>query len=174
MGLTDNAVRGHVAALSREGLVHDAGVQRDTGGKPARLYALTREGEELFPKAYALVLSSLIEEIARTEGRDRALALMRSVGRRMASGAETRDDPEAGIAAARDALRSIGGDVTVTRTDHGWNVEGYACPFSAVTAEHAEVCEMARAMIEGITGLPVSECCRRGDKPRCAFTIEAA
>ena len=41
MGLTDNAVRTHVAALERDGLVEPVGTQRDTGGKPARVYALT-------------------------------------------------------------------------------------------------------------------------------------
>ena len=79
--LTDNAVRTHVAALERDGIVEAAGIQRDTGGKPARIYELTAEGEELFPKAYALVLTGLVKEIARTEGRDRAVALLRAVGR---------------------------------------------------------------------------------------------
>ena len=36
--LTDNAVRMHIAALRRDGIVEDVGTQRDTGGKPARLY----------------------------------------------------------------------------------------------------------------------------------------
>ena len=39
--LTDNAVRTHMAVLRREGIVEDVGTQRDTGGKPARLYGLT-------------------------------------------------------------------------------------------------------------------------------------
>jgi predicted ArsR family transcriptional regulator len=51
--LTDNAVRSHVAALERDGIVEHVGTQRDTGGKPARVYDLTGAGEELFPKAYA-------------------------------------------------------------------------------------------------------------------------
>src|SRR5687768_13739964 len=71
MRLTDNAVRTHVAALQRDGLVDDVGSERDTGGKPARVYALTPAGEELFPKAYALVLGGLVEEIAGNDGRDR-------------------------------------------------------------------------------------------------------
>src|SRR5688572_20383455 len=82
--LTDNAVRTHVAALERDGLVEHVGTERDTGGKPARVYALTGDGEELFPKAYALVLGGLVEEIAGTEGRDRAVELLRAVGRRAA------------------------------------------------------------------------------------------
>ena len=79
--LTDNAVRTHIAALERDGLVEHVGTERDTGGKPARLYALTREGEELFPKAYALVLGGLVEEIAGVDGRARAVELLRAVGR---------------------------------------------------------------------------------------------
>ena len=42
-------------------MVQTAGVERATGGKPAQLYEITPEAEEMFPKAYALVLSSLIQ-----------------------------------------------------------------------------------------------------------------
>src|SRR6478609_4443347 len=82
--LTDNAIRTHIAALSRDGLVEEAGAQRDTGGKPARLYRLSRVGEELYPKAYAIALNGLVEEIARTEGWARAVELLRGVGTRVA------------------------------------------------------------------------------------------
>jgi len=78
LGLTDNAVRMHIAALHRDGIVEQVGTQRDTGGKPARVYGLTREGEELFPKAYALVLGKLVAEIGKTQGRDRAIELLRA------------------------------------------------------------------------------------------------
>jgi predicted ArsR family transcriptional regulator len=173
--LTDNAVRTHVAALERDGLVEHIGTERDTGGKPARVYALTRDGEELFPKAYALVLGGLIEEIAGNEGRERAIELLRAVGRRAASraasGAVGTADPDARVAAAAAALESLGGDVEVERTERGWHLRGYGCPLSAVTAKHPEVCALAQALVEEITGQPVTECCDRNDRPRCGFTI---
>src|SRR3954468_18509235 len=80
LGLTDNAVRTHVTLLTRDGIVKDVGQDRETGGKPARLYDLTPEGEELFPKASTLVLERLITELSRREGRDRAIKLLRAVG----------------------------------------------------------------------------------------------
>ncbi|MEO8031863.1 MAG: HTH domain-containing protein, partial [Gemmatimonadota bacterium] len=80
MGLTDNAVRTHIATLSRNGLVIEAGSQRDTGGKPARMYDLSRQGEELFPKAYATILSELIGQIEASEGQERVVELLRAVG----------------------------------------------------------------------------------------------
>src|SRR5918995_761865 len=85
LGLTDNAVRTHIAALGRDGMVEQVGTQRDTGGKPARVYALTEEGEELFPKAYAVVLGALVEEIARTDGWEHAVRLLRRVGEQAAA-----------------------------------------------------------------------------------------
>jgi predicted ArsR family transcriptional regulator len=170
--LTDNAVRTHVAALERDGLVKHVGSQRDTGGKPARVYALTAEGEELFPKAYALVLGGLVDEIARAEGRERAVELLRSVGRQVGAGVGATEEPEVRIAAAAAALRGLGGDVEVQRDNGGWVLQGYACPLSAVAAKHPEVCQLARALVEEITGSPVTECCERGDRPRCRFQVQ--
>ena len=59
VGLTDNAVRAHLATLERDGLVQQRGVRRGEG-KPASLYELTAEAERLFPKAHAPVLSQLL------------------------------------------------------------------------------------------------------------------
>jgi predicted ArsR family transcriptional regulator len=169
--LTDNAVRTHVAALEREGVVEHVGTQRDTGGKPARIYDLTSEGEELFPKAYALVLGSLVEEIARSEGEGRAVELLRAVGRRVGAGVPASDGTEARAKAAAAALRSLGGDLEVTAADGGWRLKGYGCPLSAVTAGRPEVCALAQALVEEITGRPVTECCDRGARPRCGFQV---
>lgn len=170
--LTDNAVRTHVAALERDGIVEHVGTQRDTGGKPARVYELTREGEELFPKAYALVLGKLVEEIARAEGRPRALELLREVGRQVAATVPPAEGAEGRVRAAAAALRGLGGDVEVQRTDSGWRLQGYGCPLSAVTADHPEVCALAQALVEEITGAPVTECCDREGRPRCGFRVE--
>jgi predicted ArsR family transcriptional regulator len=171
LDVTDNAIRTQIASLERDGIVEGAGVHRETGGKPARLYGLTKEGEELFPKAYALVLNGLIEEITRREGKEGALELLREVGRRAASGQLVTDDVEARVSAAANMLRSLGGDVDVHRTDGGWHLKGYACPLSAVTTNHAELCELARSIVQEITGRTVVECCDRSDRPRCGFTI---
>ena len=170
--LTDNAVRTHIAALERDGIVEHAGTHRETGGKPARVYALTGEGEELFPKAYALVLGKLVEEIARVDGWEHATALLRGVGQRAASGAAAPADREGRVAVAAAVLRSLGGDVEVHRTEQGYVLQGYGCPLSAVTAKHPEVCALAQTLVEEITGQPVTECCDRSGHPRCGFRVD--
>ena len=173
LGLTDNAVRLHISALRRDGFVEDVGTMRDTGGKPARLYGLSREGEELFPKAYAQVLQALVEESMRRDGRERTVELLRAIGSRLAASAPRAGDVKHRVQAAAAALRSLGADVDIQRTSEGWRLRGYGCPLAAVSAETPEVCELAKALVEEITGAAVTECCERGenDNPRCAFAI---
>jgi predicted ArsR family transcriptional regulator len=171
LGLTDNAVRTHVAALGRDGLVESVGTQRVSVGKPARMYALTTEGEELFPKAYAAVLAGLVDEITAKDGPERAAQLLRSVGERVAGPAPADASTESRVEAAADALRGLGGDVEVQRTEEGWKLQGFGCPLSSVTGTHPEVCSLAQALVERITGRAVEECCDRSGRPRCAFTV---
>ena len=171
LGLSDNAVRTHVVALARDGIVEDAGTQKDTGGKPARVYGLSARGEDLFPKAYAIVLGEVIEEVTRKDGRQHAVELLRAVGQRVASTAPSAPDVATRVAVAADALRKLGGDVEVQGAGPGWRLQGYACPLSAVAAEHADVCALAQALVEQITGEKVVERCDRLGRPRCAFEI---
>ena len=171
LGLTDNAVRTHVAALGRDGIVQSVGKTRVDIGKPARIYGLTREGEELFPKAYALVLGEMVDEISRRDGPDRALDVLRAVGARAAGMARKATNDDDRVNAAADVLRGLGGDIEVSRNAEGWKLQGYGCPLSAVTATHPQVCELARTIVEDVTGRPVTECCDRSDRPKCAFQV---
>jgi predicted ArsR family transcriptional regulator len=172
--ITDNAVRAHLSAMQRDGMVEPAGIERSTGGKPAQLYEITPEAEELFPKAYGWALSELLRLLEEREGREGVRALLRDVGRRAAVDAQTGGSEEARVRAAAGLLRQLGGDVEVERSEAGWRLQGYGCPFSAVTARHEEVCALAESLVERITGLSVTECCNPGGaRPRCAFQVAA-
>src|SRR5258708_19814815 len=59
LGLTDNAIRAHLATLERDGIVQQRGVRRGSG-KPAAVYGLAPEAEQLFPKAYGPLLHQLL------------------------------------------------------------------------------------------------------------------
>ncbi|MDP9487804.1 MAG: helix-turn-helix domain-containing protein, partial [Actinomycetota bacterium] len=64
LGLTDNGIRAHLAALERDGIVRQRGVVRRGSGKPAYVYGLTSQAEGLFPKAYGPVLRELLDVLA--------------------------------------------------------------------------------------------------------------
>ena len=172
LGLTDNAIRTHIAALTRDGLVELVGTQRDTGGKPARQYGLTTFGGELFPKAYALALGGLVDEIVRVEGQERAVQLLKGVGARAAKGVAPASDLAGRVASAAATLRELGADIDVTPKTNGWELQGYACPLSAVTSGHPQVCALVAALVAEVTGRPVAEHCDRSNAPRCRFHIQ--
>jgi predicted ArsR family transcriptional regulator len=181
VGISGNAVRGHVTALQGDGLVREAGTAPSTGGKPAQLYDITPEGEELFPKAYALVLHELVRTLQEEDGRERTLGLLRSVGRRAAQQAApppgrpgSSDGVEGRVVAAADVLRSIGGEVTVSAVDGGWEIRGSGCPLNAVVVQEPDVCALAQALVADIIGGEVEECCDRGGgRACCRFRIAA-
>ena len=94
LDLTDNGVRAHLAVLERDGIVRQRGsVRRSSGGgKPAYVYELTQEAEDLFPKAYEPVLRRLLDTLSNQLGPEESEALLRSVGRRLAEEHSTRAD----------------------------------------------------------------------------------
>jgi predicted ArsR family transcriptional regulator len=75
LGLTAMAVRQHLYALQREGLV--AAEERPVPiGRPAKFWRLTREADRLFPEAYAELSVALIDSVKDAfgdEGLERVL-----------------------------------------------------------------------------------------------------
>ncbi len=177
LGLTNNGIRAHLATLERDGIVRQSGVVRSEsgGGKPAYLYELTPEAEDLFPKAYEPVLHRLLDVLAERLETDESEALVRSVGRLMAEEQTVpTDGARARLEAAADVLNELGGLVELEEHDGGFVIRGYSCPLAGVTQDHPEVCRMAETLIAELAGVPVHERCDRGERPRCCFEIASA
>jgi predicted ArsR family transcriptional regulator len=177
LDLTDNGVRTHLATLERDGIVRQRGsVRRGSGGgKPAYIYELTTEAEELFPKAYEPVLSQLLDVLATQLGPEESEALLRSVGRRIAEGQTVpADGVRGGLEAAVGVLNELGGLAELEVRDESFVVRGYSCPLAGVAPDHPEVCRMAETLLTELAGVPVYEHCDRGERPRCCFEVAPA
>lgn len=174
LGLTDNGVRAHLATLERDGIVRQRGsVRRGSGGgKPAYVYELTPEAEDLFPKAYEPVLRQLLDVLSERLGPEELEAVLRSVGRRIAeeqgvSGDSVRPRLEAAVG----VLNEMGGLAEVEERNGGFVIRGYSCPLAAVIPDHPEMCRMAETLLTELAGVPVHEHCDRGESPRCRFEV---
>ena len=177
LGLTDNAVRAHLSTLEREGLVRTEGVRRGAGvGKPATLYEVPREAEPLFSRAYAPILGALLDELAERLPAEQREALMQGVGRRIAMGVArpTAEELETRVQAAVALLNSLGGDAQAEQRDGELVIRGCGCPLSAATSRRPEVCRALEVLLSEVVGSPVTECCARGERPRCCFRVSAA
>lgn len=172
LGLTDNAIRSHLAALERDGLVDQRPGVPQGVGKPANVYHLKAAADALLPKAYAPVLGLLLSSLAERMSADELEALLRDVGRRAAAGrSEPEQDIRMRIDAAYGVLGELGGVADLEELDDRVLIRGFSCPLVAVVPDHPEVCKLAEALLTELTGVPVSEHCDKGDRPRCCFEI---
>ena len=173
LGITDNAVRMHVAGLQRDGLVEQTGVRRETGGKPAQEFELTVAAEELFPKAYAGVLVELVRVLRDREGDAGVEALMRTVGARLGRSSASSEALPARVEEAASVLRSLGGEVDVSETASGFELRGHGCPLSAMARGDRSACQLAESLVAAVVCAEVHEHCDRTARPRCAFRVVA-
>jgi hypothetical protein len=84
--LSNTGIREHLAVLQRDNIARQRGSVRRPGGKPAYVYGLTSEAEDLFPRIYESVLGRLLDVLAQRLGPEESVALLRSLGRRFGSG----------------------------------------------------------------------------------------
>lgn len=177
LGLTDNAVRSHLSALERDGLVRQEGVRRGGGaGKPAVVYELHPDAAPLLSRAYPSVLGTVMDVITDELPEARRIALLREVGRRLAarSGGQARGDFAARVRTAAAVLESLGGDVEVEVRDGGSRIRGAGCPVSSIVCHQPEFCNAVESMVAEIVGRPAQSCCTHGAKPSCCFEIAEA
>jgi predicted ArsR family transcriptional regulator len=173
LGLTDNAVRAHVATLERDGVVAVTGVRRDgTVGKPATLYGMAEGADTLFSSAYAPALSAVIAEL-ESRYPEQVNSILRAAGGRLGSrGAGTLAE-RVGDAAA--LLTELGGAADVVETAEGYEIRGNGCALAQAVSSHASTCCMVEQLLAEVTGGEVCERCDRAQQPpRCAFLVSEA
>ena len=171
LGVTDNAVRGHVAALERDGVVQQRGV-RPTGGKPAYAYEVAPEAERLFTKAYIPVLTQLVGVLEERLSPAELQALLREVGRRIAAARGTvPGTARARAEVAATVLTELGGIVDVEEHDGRITLRGFSCPLADAVRAHPGTCHAVESMVAELTGVTVQERCDRAGRPRCCFEL---
>lgn len=172
LGVTSNAVRDHIDVLEGRGLVETAGLRRGTGGKPARIWELTAEGEESFGRAYRDLLHALLDGLESELDEGRLAGILDDVGRSLAREIGGREgDLESRLERAVEVLDEMGGLAEVELSGERAAIVGSGCPLSALVREHPEVCRVAEALVGEITDRPVRERCDREGRPACRFEV---
>lgn len=172
LGLTHNAVRGHLAVLQREGLVREGGARRGST-RPAVIYELAPEAEAGFSRAYIPFVAQLVRVLQERLRPEELDDVMRTVGRSLAG-----DWPRvAGTLAKRvegasALLQELGAPNDVERLDGGFVIRGYSCMLAQAVHGRPEVCRGVESLLVELLDAPVRECCdRSGVRPRCCFEI---
>ena len=174
LGLTDNAVRAHIGALQRDGVVHQRGV-RPTGGKPAYVYEVSSDAERLFTRAYIPVLTELVSVLESRLGSAEVDDLFGEVGKRLAA---TRAPSSGGLRERAEIaaafLGELGGIVDVHEADDRLTLRGFSCPLADAVRSNPSVCRAVESLVSELMGVPARERCDRSERPRCCFEILAS
>lgn len=174
LALTHNAVRGHLAALGHDNLVREGSLRR-SGTRPAVVYELVPRADSILSTAYIPFVAQLLRVLGERMSKEELDELMETVGRRL--GAEwprLRGDLRARVGAATGLLQELGSLTTVEPWDGGYIIRGYGCSLGEAVHGRPEVCRAMESLLAHLVEAPVTECCERGEHPRCCFQISGA
>lgn len=178
LGLTDNAIRAHLATLERDGLVQAQGERRSGRiGKPATIYIVSPDADTLFSKAYIPLLTSLLSTLGERLTAKELEGLLADVGGRLAVGAvHPSGKLSRRVEAAANLLNGLGGlsSVQEVEPDIRYIIQGGGCPLGVAVRERPEVCEAVVALLSTVTDANVRSCCTHGGRPSCCFEIQTA
>lgn len=164
LAISRNAVRQHITALERDGLLA-RGATQPTGGRPEQLYLLTDAGRERFPRQYTWLSEVMLRTLRDHLGPEGLAASMEAMGRAVADdmAAFPADAP---LATRIATLNQIMGDLGYdTLPPESAAIEARNCVFHKLAAEIPEVCRFDVALASQAIGREVEHqaCMVRGD-----------
>lgn len=182
--ISPQAVRDQLRTLEGRGWIAVRRLRRDTGGKPAREYVLTAEGEESFEKAYPELLRYLVGELQERLGSRQKRELFEATGRRLGTDLCENGVPDVAapdelsparlrqrLEAAVEILNALGGAAELVEAGEGLRIESHGCPLSGLVRQDPEACLLAEALVQTLSGVRVMETCDRDGRPRCRFEV---
>ena len=173
LGVTHNAVRAHLNALGRAGLVRE-GERRRGVSRPTSLYELVPRADAALSSAYIPFVAHLLRALGERMSEEELHAPMRAIGGRMAAEhARLRGDLLERIQSARSLLAGLGAATELQREDGSFVIRGYGCLLSEAVHGRPEVCHVMESLLAELLEVRVEECCQRGERPRCCFRIAA-
>lgn len=163
LGVTATAVRQHLAALERAGLISSESVASGRG-RPRHYYGLTRAGREAFPRRYDALAASMVTELAQQLGDDQLPRAMRRMGRRTAK--DLGQPASLSVSGVAEVMLQLGyaahGETAADGSDE---IVAMNCVFHRLAQEQPAVCEFDLEFMRTATGRSVEhrQCMVRGD-----------
>jgi predicted ArsR family transcriptional regulator len=172
--VTPNAIRQHLSALERDALVSQQPVKSGPN-KPALAFSLTPNAESLFPKRYEALLSKLVEDLERKQGRAIVCDLLSELGGSLAEGYVDRLINltfEERMKEVGRIMEESGAIPDWKINGQNWEVRDFNCPYSAAAKAHPAVCEVQRSFLQRLLHpAKVTITCQQ-QEGHCGFQIK--
>lgn len=178
VGLSRTAVNQHLMVLEREGYVRKAASRR-TGGRPGRVYVLTEDGTNLFPKKYAWFSRLLIQTLREQLGEEQLGRYMYDLGVKMSADLIPRLVGKNRVERANEIVKIMNetgfraSTVSSEKTDRIPRVQCTNCVYHDLSKDYPEVCRFDIGFLSGLMGTEVEHqaCMQRGNDV-CRFRFK--
>ncbi len=177
LGITRTAVQQHALTLE-QGKYIEKGNLTTTGGRPGRVYVLSKEGIELFPKQYSWFSELLLKSIKDEIGGPRLEEKLQEIGRGLAQSMKGKLQ---GMSLA-DKIKEVSAlmqtlgyktEIEVNDENELPVLKAHNCIYHHLAQEFEEVCKLDCALLESLLDREVEheECIVRGGEV-CKFKIK--
>lgn len=178
IGLSRSAVNQHLVALERDGYVRKAAA-RKTKGRPGRVYVLTEEGTNLFPKKYSWFSRALIQGLRKRLGDEALATYMYELGVETSAVGiarlvgKNRAERVAEIVEIMNEAGFVARTISAERGDKLPRIECKNCVYHDLSKEFTEVCRFDIGFLSGLMGADVEhESCMQRGGDACRFRFK--
>ncbi|ASS74845.1 ArsR family transcriptional regulator [Tumebacillus algifaecis] len=176
IGITEMAIRRHIATLERDNLIFPTTI-RQPMGRPAKVYQLTEEADNLFPKNYHSLMLDILEDIVHIDGQDKIQAIFDQREDRLSAQLNELFDGkslEEKVQALAEMQNSKGYLAKWERKEDGsFEIVEYNCPIAQVSKVYPQTCSCETNVFRRVLGTEVdrSQCLAEGGSC-CVFKIQ--
>lgn len=167
-------VRHHLNSLQADGLLEVETVRRKVG-RPYYVYTLSEQGQELFPQRYFSLTNRLLDELKSRLPENVVNDIFIGVVKSLID--DHRNEFEALSFEDRlnyviELLAEEGFLARWERTDEGYQIIEYSCPYISVGQKHQEVCTFDKELMLTVLDVPIQQhsCMLNGDDC-CHFSL---
>lgn len=169
VGISRTAVNQHLLALECDGYIRKDSV-RKTGGRPGRVYVLTDEGANLFPKKYSWFSRLLIRTLRDQMGEERLSEYMYDLGIQTSADAiprlvgKNRTERVVEIVKIMNEAGFAARVIPSEGSDRVPRVQCKNCVYHDLAKDYPEVCRFDIGFLSGLMGADVDhqDCMQRG------------
>jgi predicted ArsR family transcriptional regulator len=157
LGVTPVAVRKHLDALERDGLVHIV-AHKQRRGRPILHYHLTPAADARFPQGYRQLSLDLIDELVAIDGEPKLEQLLRARNDKVLRESVDALAPEDRAERIRELVKLRNDDgymATLDESAEGFVLREHHCPIYEVAAKYPLACRCEADLISEVVQAPV-------------------
>ncbi len=175
LGISRSGVQQHLSNLQKDRLVReDSRRNPGTGGRPSRVFTLTEDGREHFPRQYALFSVMLLKGLKESVGKQQLLSVLEGVAQALyKENAHRVDDEPTDIRIEKTAelMNELGYEASVLPDGSG--ISAVNCVYHQLASEMREVCHLDIELLSRLTNQSIdhTQCMVDGDHA-CVFKMK--